>query len=338
MSGSCACTGAALLAQSGFEYSARGMSGKNVTAVVDASAQSIARAAQILDKGGLVAVPTETVYGLAARADSAEAVARIYAAKGRPDFNPLIVHVSGAEQAELYAEMPAAAKTLANREWPGPVTLVLPLREGARLAPAVTAGLPTVALRAPRHPVMRALLEAVDFPLAAPSANRSGFISPTCANHVLTSLDGRIDFVLDGGPTEDGVESTIVALREDGSWEELRPGPISFAPPPERDLSKIEAPGQLASHYAPGKPMRLGVREVAPGDFFIGFGALQGDCNLSPKGDLAEAAARLYDCLHQGASSAKPRISVAPVPEEGIGRAINDRLRRAATPPNGGLD
>ena len=309
------------------------MSGKNVTDVVLADAEGIARAARILAEGGLVAVPTETVYGLAARADRAEAVARIYAAKGRPDFNPLIVHVSGIEQAQLYAEVPQAAKDLAAREWPGPLTMVLPLRKRAALAPAVTAGLPTIALRAPRHPVMRALLDAVDFPLAAPSANRSGFISPTCAAHVLTSLDGRIDLVLDDGVTQDGVESTIVVLREDGSWEELRPGPVDLSANPLRGPTQIEAPGQLASHYAPGKPVRLNAREVAPGDFFIGFGAVEGDCNLSSKGNLEEAASRLYDCLHQGAASVKPRIAVAPIPEDSVGRAINDRLRRAATPP-----
>ena len=314
------------------------MSGKNVTDVVLADAEGIARAARILTEGGLVAVPTETVYGLAARADSAEAVARIYAAKGRPDFNPLIVHVTGIEQAKRYAEMREEAEELAAREWPGPLTLVLPRREGAELAPAVTAGLPTVALRAPRHPIMRALLDEVDFPLAAPSANRSGFISPTCVGHVLTSLDGCIDLVLDGGTTEDGVESTIVALREDGTWEELRPGPLSLGTSAAQPQAKIEAPGQLASHYAPGKPVRLNAREVAPGDFFTGFGAVEGDCNLSPEGDLAQAAARLYDCLHQGAASARPRIAVASIPQDGVGRAINDRLRRAATPPEGAPD
>lgn len=182
------------------------MSGKNVTEVRLADAEGIAASAQILNSGGLVAVPTETVYGLAARADSSEAVARIYAAKGRPDFNPLIVHVAGLAQAERYAELSGRARTLAAAHWPGPLTLVLPRRADAALAEAVTAGLPTIALRAPAHPVMQALLAAVDFPLAAPSANRSGFISPTCASHVLASLDGQIDMVLDGGATSAGVE------------------------------------------------------------------------------------------------------------------------------------
>lgn len=304
------------------------MSGKNVTEVVPAGPEGIAKAARILESGGLVAVPTETVYGLAARADSAEAVARIYAAKGRPDFNPLIVHVTGLAQAEAYAEFPPEARALAQAHWPGPLTLVLPRRTDAALAEAVTAGLPTIALRAPAHPAMRALLGAVDFPLAAPSANRSGFISPTCADHVLASLDGRIDLVLDGGATMAGVESTIVAVRADGGVEELRPGPLQIAP--QAAGGAIEAPGQLASHYAPGKPVRLGVTQAAADEFLIGFGPVAGDVTLSARGDLDEAAARLYACLHDAARALQPRIAVAPVPEDGVGRAINDRLRRAA--------
>lgn len=304
------------------------MSGKNVTEVRLADAAGIAEAARILESGGLVAVPTETVYGLAARADSAEAVAKIYAAKGRPDFNPLIVHVAGVEQAERYAKFSDVARALAEAHWPGPLTLVLPRRADAGLAAAVTAGLPTVALRAPAHPAMRALLEAVDFPLAAPSANRSGFISPTCADHVLASLDGRIDMVLDGGATTAGVESTIVAVRADGSVEELRPGPLAVG---MQGMGRsIEAPGQLASHYAPGKPVRLNAREAEADEFLIGFGAVAGDCTLSASGDVNEAAARLYACLHEAARAPQPRIAVAPVPNEGVGRAINDRLRRAA--------
>lgn len=324
------------------------MRGKNSTPVIAADRQGIARTARVLAGGGLVAVPTETVYGLAARADCAEAVAKIYAAKGRPDFNPLIVHVAGVQDAARYAEMPAGARQLAKREWPGPLTLVLPLKSDAELAPAVTAGLPSVALRAPAHPVMRRLLAAVDFPLAAPSANRSGFISPTRAEHVLASLDGRIDLVLDAGPCEAGVESTIVAIRADGAWEELRPGPVDLAELRRRHGAiagqapaegaqvgrlagaEVEAPGQLARHYAPGKPVRLDATTARADEFLIGFGEVAGDCTLSEKGDLAEAAARLYDCLHQAALAKAPRIAVAPVPERGIGKAINDRLRRAA--------
>ena len=304
------------------------MSGKNVTEVRLADAEGIAAAARILESGGLVAVPTETVYGLAARADSAEAVARIYAAKGRPDFNPLIVHVAGLAQAERYADFSPEALSLAAAHWPGPLTLVLPRRSEADLAAAVTAGLPTIALRAPAHPVMQALLERCDFPLAAPSANRSGFISPTTPAHVLASLDGRIDMVLDGGATSAGVESTIVAVRPDGRIEELRPGPLQIGS--RGGGEGIEAPGQLASHYAPGKPLRLNALGADADEFLIGFGAVAGDTTLSASGNLTEAASRLYAALHEAARAAHPRIAVAPVPDEGVGRAINDRLRRAA--------
>ena len=307
------------------------MGGKYATETLDADEGGIARAVHILSDGGLVAVPTETVYGLAARADSDTAVARIYEAKGRPSFNPLIVHVASLEQAREFAEFPPAAQRLAREYWPGPLTLVLPRHRGARLAPAVTAGLETLALRMPAHPVMRALLDRTGFPLAAPSANRSGFISPTSPAHVLASLDGRIDAVLDGGECERGLESTIAAVRADGSVEVLRPGPIALGPSAEGP-GRIEAPGQLASHYAPGKPVRLMASEVAPDEFWIGFGEHPGECTLSASGDLTEAAARLYACLHEGARSDKPRIAVAPIPDEGIGIAINDRLRRAATP------
>jgi L-threonylcarbamoyladenylate synthase len=304
------------------------MSGKNVTEVVLADAEGIARAAHILESGGLVAVPTETVYGLAARADSAEAVAKIYAAKGRPDFNPLIVHVRDEAQAKRFAAFSAEAMALAQAHWPGPLTLVLPRRPDAGLADAVSAGLPTIALRVPAHPVMQTLLGQIDFPLAAPSANRSGFISPTTPAHVLASLSGRIDMVLEAGPTSAGVESTIVAVRADGSAEELRPGPLQLGTRGARYA--IEAPGQLASHYAPGKPVRLNAEWAEPDEFLIGFGAVAGDVMLSAEADLAEAAARLYACLHDAARAPHPRIAVAPVPDKGIGRAINDRLRRAA--------
>lgn len=322
------------------------MSGKNVTEVRLADAAGIAEAARILESGGLVAVPTETVYGLAARADSAEAVARIYAAKGRPDFNPLIVHVKGVEQARELAEFPGAADVIADVIWPAPLTMVVPLKPQARLAPAVTAGLPTVALRSPNHPVMQALLAACDFPLAAPSANRSGYVSPTTAAHVLATLDGRIDMVLDDGrPCSEGLESTIVAIRPDGSWEELRPGPIDldalhqhyWDAPYSRSAkfaagAGIEAPGQLASHYAPGKPVRLNAEWAEVDEFLIGFGVMACDFSLSAKGSLWEAAANLYAALHEAARAPHPRIAIAPVPDEGVGRAINDRLRRAAAP------
>jgi L-threonylcarbamoyladenylate synthase len=297
----------------------------------------IARAAELLRGGRLVAVPTETVYGLAARADSEAAVAGVFRAKGRPDFNPLIVHVASLEMAHALADLDPRAERLAARYWPGPLTLVVPVRAGAAIAPAVTAGLPTVALRMPDHPALQQLLAALSLPLAAPSANRSGGISPTSPGHVADSLADGVDAILDGGRCTRGVESTIIALRTDGSWQLLRPGPIGEGElarelGPARPLADlgIEAPGQLARHYSPGKPVRLGARAAAADEFLIGFGAVAGDCSLSATGDLALAAARLYACLHEGAASAKPRIAVAPIPDEGIGAAINDRLGRAA--------
>jgi L-threonylcarbamoyladenylate synthase len=312
------------------------MSGKQ-TERLAADPAGIARAADLLRGGGLVAVPTETVYGLAARADSEAAVAAIYRAKGRPEFNPLIVHVAALQMARTLAEFDERAERLAAELWPGPLTLVLPLRAGAPVVAAVTAGLPTIALRMPAHPAMQALLEGLALPLAAPSANRSGAVSPTCAEHVLAGLDGRIEAVLDAGPAAQGLESTIVALREGGGWQLLRPGPIPaealavLLGPPDAALSgRIEAPGQLASHYSPGKPLRLAAEGSQPGEFFIGFGPHAGDCNLAPDGDLAAAAARLYACLHEAATSDRPKVAVAAIPDHGIGAAINDRLRRAA--------
>ena len=309
------------------------MGGKYATETLAADKGGILHASEILREGGLVALPTETVYGLAARADDDAAVARIYAAKGRPSFNPLIVHVASMDAARKLAQFPAQAEALAEAHWPGPLTLVLPRRPDARLAEAVTAGLETVAIRMPNHPVMRDILGELAIPLAAPSANRSGFISPTSPAHVLASLDGRIDAVVDGGTCDAGLESTIVAVREDGRVDILRPGPLIIEG--ENAASgNVEAPGQLASHYAPGKPVRLDVSDAEPDEFLIGFGEVEGDCSLSLDGSLTEAASRLYACLHMGAASDQGRIAVAPVPDTGIGRAINDRLRRAATPPD----
>ena len=306
--------------------------------LLPANEAGIARAAKVIRSGATVAVPTETVYGLAARADSADAVAAIYRAKGRPDFNPLIVHVPDAAAAGRLAVLDQRAEKLAAAFWPGALTMVLPRREEVMLAPAVSAGLPTVAIRCPAHPVMQALLRASGLPLAAPSANRSGGVSPTSAAHVIASLGAKAGTVLDGGETEQGIESTIVGLRDDGSWALLRPGPITEAQivevlsqPAAGIASKtIEAPGQLASHYAPGKPVRLGATEAHEGEFFIGFGPITGAVNLSSDGDLAEAAAQLYACLHQAAEAPEQLIAVAPIPDEGIGIAINDRLKRAA--------
>ena len=307
------------------------MTGKSPTERLGADKGGIARAAVLLRAGGLAALPTETVYGLAARADSDAAVARIYAAKGRPGFNPLIVHVESLAQAETLAEFGDGARALAASHWPGPLTLVLPRRRDATLAAAVTAGLDTVALRCPAHPAMRAVLGQVGVPLAAPSANRSGLVSPTTADHVLATLDGRIDAVLDAGPCPAGLESTIVAVRADGRCDLLRPGPIDVAAEPARG-SAVEAPGQLASHYAPGKPLRLDAVRGEAGEYLIGFGPVEGDCSLSPGGDLAEAAANLYACLHRAAGAPQRRIAVAAIPDTGIGVSINDRLRRAAAP------
>lgn len=300
--------------------------------------RGLAEAARVIAAGGTVAVPTETVYGLAARADDDAAVAGIYRAKGRPDFNPLIVHVPDVTAAQALALFDDRAKALAAAFWPGALTMVLPRKESAGLAAAVSAGLPTVALRCPAHAVMQALLKTCGLPLAAPSANRSGGVSPTSAAHVVASLGERVDLVLDGGETEQGIESTIVGLRADGTWAVLRPGPITEAQIAEVlggqsdavTSAKIETPGQLASHYAPGKPVRLNASGAGDGEFLVGFGAIAGDVSLSASGDLAEAAARLYACLHLGAADARPRIAIAPIPDHGIGVAINDRLRRAA--------
>ncbi|WP_343608896.1 L-threonylcarbamoyladenylate synthase [Novosphingobium sp.] len=311
----------------------------SIPILLPADEAGLAQAVARLTAGEPVAVPTETVYGLAARADRAEAVAAIYRAKGRPDFNPLIVHVSDVAAAEKLAVVDVRARALAQAFWPGALTMVLPRRDGAPLAEAVTAGLPTVALRCPAHPVMRQVLAQSGLALAAPSANRSGGVSPTRAGHVAESLAGRIGLVLDGGACAQGLESTIVALREGGGWQVLRPGPITAQAicealgedelAPSGDAG-IEAPGQMTSHYAPGKPVRLNARDAEADEFHIGFGAIAGAMNLSPSGDLAEAAANLYTALHASAQADQPRVAVAPVPNSDIGEAINDRLRRAA--------
>ena len=298
------------------------------TKVLHFNDESIAEAARLVLAGEPVAVPTETVYGLAADATNAEAVARIYAAKGRPIFNPLIVHVPDLSVAQQIGAFSAEALALARQHWPGPLTLVVPLSEDSGIASIVTAGLPSVALRVPHHPAMQALLRATARPLAAPSANASGSISPTRAPHVLKSLGGRIPLIIDGGSTARGIESTIVAATG-GPLRLLRRGPIDVDAVPASD-STIEAPGQLASHYAPAKPVRLRALSADSDEFLIGFGDIQGDANLSPSGDLIEAAARLFDLLHEADDSSKARIAVAPVPASGIGAAIADRLQRAA--------
>ncbi len=285
-----------------------------------------------------MAVPTETVYGLAADATDSNAVAAIYSAKGRPSFNPLIVHVADRAMAEGLAHFSPHAEKLAEYFWPGALTLVLPVREDSGLSPLVTAGLPTVAIRLPAHPAMRALIRESGRPLAAPSANRSGSISPTRAEHVLASLNGKIRMILDEGPTSEGVESTIVAPETD-RIRLLRPGPVTAAMLEKASglpviaggiNAQIEAPGQMESHYAPSKPVRLHALKAEKNEFLIGFGLMPCNFNLSPDADLREAAANLFAALHLADASAANNIAVAPVPEEGIGIAINDRLRRAA--------
>ena len=306
-----------------------------------ATSEGIAEAAALLRAGGLVAMPTETVYGLAADARDDRAVARIYAAKNRPSFNPLIVHLPDLAQVARYAVLTPEAEGLAQAFWPGPLTMVLPLREDSSLSPLVTAGLTTVAIRLPAHPVARDLLRAFGGPVAAPSANPSGRVSPTRAAHVLAGLSGRIEAVLDGGPCTVGVESTIIAM--DGPPALLRPGGVSveaieavlgapLARPGDPALPK--APGQLASHYAPEAGVRLNAEAGRPGEVLVGFGAVKGDLTLSDGGDLLEAAANLFHLLREADALAGPggAIAFAPVPETGLGRAINDRLRRAAAP------
>lgn len=301
------------------------------TRLLPFSDDAVAEAAQLILEGRVVAVPTETVYGLAADATNAEAVARIYEAKGRPSFNPLIIHVPDLQSAERIAELSGRLRQLAEQHWPGPLTLVAPLHENSGITSLATAGLGTVAVRVPRHPAMQALLRAIGRPLAAPSANASGSISPTRAAHVLGSLGGRIPLILDGGPSEGGIESTIIAETE-GELRLLRPGLIVVPGAKRLSGGPIQAPGQLASHYAPRKPLRLNAISAEPGEYLIGFGSVNGDASLSPSGDLVEAAAHLFDLLHQADSAEAQRIAVAPIPDEALGAAINDRLKRAAAP------
>ncbi|MDT8857230.1 L-threonylcarbamoyladenylate synthase [Paracoccaceae bacterium Fryx2] len=305
--------------------------------------EGIARAAALLRAGDLVAMPTETVYGLAGDARSGTAVARIFEAKGRPRFNPLIVHLPDIAAARRLARFDDRAEALAAAFWPGPLTLVLPLCADAGLSPLVTAGLDSVALRLPAHPVARALLAAFDGPLAAPSANPSGRVSPTEAGHVRDGLAGRIAAILDGGPCAVGVESTILGL--DGPATLLRPGGIpaealeaALRAPliPGGDVNRPSAPGQFASHYAPAAALRLNAARPEAGEVWVGFGPScpGAPLSLSPTGDLVEAAAALFRTLRTADALAGPagRIAFAPVPDRGLGCAINDRLRRAAAP------
>lgn len=300
---------------------------------------SLTHAATLLRGGGLVAIPTETVYGLAANAADADAVARLYEAKGRPRFNPLIAHVSGLEMAKRLGVLSELAQALAEEFWPGPLTLVLPKHRDAPLCDLANAGLDSVALRAPAHEAAQALLKELDLPLVAPSANPSGAISPTTAQHVLDGLSETIDLVLDGGPCPVGLESTVVAVDGDQATL-LRPGglarsaiekitgPLAMA----GDSDAPQSPGMLKSHYAPNAAVRLNATSRRDGEVLLGFGSIAGDINLSARGDLVEAATRLFAALRELDTKGAKTIAVAPIPAEGLGEAINDRLRRAAAP------
>jgi len=312
---------------------------------------AIGQAARCLAAGGLVAFPTETVYGLGADAGDGRAIARLYQAKGRPPFNPLIAHVADAAAARALARFDGDAARLAETFWPGPLTLVLPKADNCPVAELATAGLDTIAVRAPNHPVAQKILAAFGKPIVAPSANRSGHVSPTTAAHVLADLRGRVDLIIDGGATPVGLESTIVACL--GAPMLLRPGGLprqaieralgrALAQAPHHGEASADnappAPGMLASHYAPRTPLRLNVTRVAPGEVLLAFGpnlVAGADkaarvLNLSPHGDLVEAAANLFSHLRSLDTAAASCIAVMPVPQSGLGEAINDRLQRAA--------
>ncbi len=308
-----------------------------------ASPDSIAAAARLLAEGRLVAFPTETVYGLGADAGCDRAVAAVFAAKGRPSFNPLIIHVAAAAEADSLVAVDARARALMERFWPGPLTQVLPRRAGAPVSLLASAGLDSLAVRLPAHAVARALIEAAGRPLAAPSANRSGRVSPTTAQHVARCLGGRVAMILDGGPCRVGVESTVLDLCHPRPTL-LRPGGVAAEDlaeilgeephAPAADPTLPRSPGMLASHYAPGLPVRLGACCPRPGEALLAFGPAPADAtlNLSPHGDLEEAAANLFAMLRALDRPEFNGIAVMPVPGHGLGRAINDRLRRAAAP------
>ncbi|MCA8889577.1 MAG: threonylcarbamoyl-AMP synthase [Parvularculaceae bacterium] len=309
-------------------------------------ADDIATAADILRRGGLVAIPTETVYGLAADATNDGAVARIYEAKGRPSFNPLICHVSGVDMAARFVEFSPLARRLAEKFWPGPLTLVLPRRADASVSLLASAGLPSLAVRAPAHNVAQAIIAKLGRPIAAPSANRSGGVSPTTAQHVADELKERVDFIVDGGPCVVGVESTIVKCDADMAIL-LRPGGVTRADI-EQEINMalitpepvtIEAPGMLTSHYAPHARLRLNARDAHTDEAYLAFGPARPHpdmANLSIAGDMREAAANLFAHLHALDKICTEKklagIAVAPIPSDGLGEAINDRLARAAAP------
>jgi L-threonylcarbamoyladenylate synthase len=300
--------------------------------------ETIALAAEILSEGGLVAIPTETVYGLAADAANPEAVARLYEAKGRPRFNPLIAHISSWEMAEREAEFSPLARACAEAFWPGPLTLVLPAKSSGRVSELARAGLETLAVRWPKHRAAAALIEVFGRPLVAPSANRSGHVSPTRAEHVAEDLGERISLILDGGPCDVGMESTILGF-QDGEPVLLRPGGVATetisaklgrSVRPYSGHAGINAPGQMKSHYSPRARLRLNAMAREDGEGFLAFGPfVPGDLSLSTSGDLVEAAANLFEML-RSLDTQFERIAVSPIPATGLGEAINDRLERAA--------
>jgi L-threonylcarbamoyladenylate synthase len=321
------------------------------TKVAGADRTAARMGARILAAGGLVAFPTETVYGLGADAENGEAVARLYQAKGRPSFNPLICHVADTAAARRLAHFNPFAERLAAAFWPGPLTLVLPKAPECRIAELATAGLDTIAVRVPSHPVARDLMQAFGKPIVAPSANRSGHLSPTEAKHVLADLRGRIDLIIDGGSTPVGIESTIVAClteptllrpggRARGEIERVLGRPLAEMPALSESSERPTAPGQLASHYAPRTPLRLDADSVAADEALLAFGQslppgagqAKQALNLSPRGDLIEAAANLFSHLRTLDAIGASAIAVMPLPHDGLGEAINDRLARAAVP------
>lgn len=316
-----------------------------MTRIVPATDKAVEEAARLLRQGRLVAFPTETVYGLGAVATSDAAVAAVFAAKGRPAHNPLIVHLKDRAAAHGIARLDARAEALAERFWPGPLTLVVPAAAGSPISPLATAGLTTIAVRVPAHPVARALLAQTVLPVAAPSANPSGRTSPTTAEHVAADLAGRVELVLDGGACPVGVESTVVDLSAPDRAVLLRPGGIArtalaetigeIAEPGTADDDRPRSPGRLRGHYAPRLPIRLDALEVGPDEALLAFGAIapegaRATLNLSPTGDLAEAARNLFAMLRRLDASGATRIAVVPIPGEGLGEAIRDRLARAA--------
>ena len=324
------------------------MTVRTETRTILASADAAADAARCLGDGGLVAFPTETVYGLGADATNAEAIARLYLAKGRPSFNPLIAHVEDLAAARRIAWFDANAEKLAAKFWPGPLTLVLPRTADCPVAELATAGLETIAVRIPAHPVARDILASFGKPVVAPSANISGHVTPTTAQHVEADLGGRIDLIVDGGPANVGLESTIVGCFETPLL--LRPGGLARSEIEAalgRRLAELQhddataqplAPGMLASHYAPRSPVRLNATTIEPGEALLAFGssAVAGVdkaaavLNLSRRGDLVEAAANLFRHLRELDARGALQIAVMPIPNQGLGEAINDRLRRAA--------